>query len=279
VGEFFSSIVSVDVCYDSGQEQALQETVAEIWSRFADIHWRLSVYDPNSDMNRINHSYPDPVTVGADTWLIIKDSVYYNQISLREFDITIYPMLKLWKDSEKKGVLPTPEQIHLAQQSIGPDKFELLPKNQVRLLNPGTQLTIDSIAGNGCEGRPWRIGVKDPSDLTGSQLADVLALKDSSVTTSGNYEHFYTIGDKRYSHIISPITGFPRNEIVSVTVIAPSTEFSDFWSTALCLIDPQKGIDLIDSLGKGYASMVLVDSGNGRLIRKASRNYSRYLAH
>ncbi|MBF0387393.1 MAG: FAD:protein FMN transferase [Candidatus Omnitrophica bacterium] len=308
-GEFFSSSVRLDVCYADGQEEALRQAVDEIWARLADIHWRLSVYDPQSDLNRINRSYPDPVTVGADTWLLIKDAVYYNQASLGEFDITIYPLLKLWKDGEKKNVLPTSEQIRLAQGAIGPDKFELLPRNQVRLLNPRTKLSINSIAdgfagdeaarilrahglanfltdttgelyagGKNCGGQPWRVGVKDPQDPAGARLVDVLALENTSVTTSGNYEHFYLIGDKRYSHIISPKTGFPRNEIVSVTIIAPSTEFSDFWSTALCLLDPVKGLALIDDLGDGYAGMVLVDDGQGRLLKKASRNYSRYLA-
>lgn len=307
-GEFFSSVVRLDVCYADGQEEALNQAVDEIWARLADIHWRLSVYDPQSDMNRINHSYPEPVTVGADTWMIIKEAIYYNRISLGEFDITIYPLLRLWKDSEKRNVLPTAEEILLAKQAIGTDKFELLPRNQVRLLNPQARLSIDSVAdgyagdeaarilrahgfsnfladttgelyagGRNCEGRPWRVGVKDPQDPAGTRLIDVLALGDLSVTTSGNYEHFYTIRDKRYSHIISPRTGFPRNEIVSVTVIAPSTEFSDFWSTALCLIDPDRGIALIDALGPGYAGMILVDDGQGKLIKKVSRNYSRYL--
>jgi len=307
-GNFFASVVRVDACYNANQEKALVETVDEIWARLADIHWRLSVYDPASDMNRINHSYPDPVTVGADTWLIIQDAVYYNQISAGEFDITIYPMLKLWNSSEKIGVLPTMDQIRLAQQSTGMDKFELLPRNQVRLLNAETKLTIDSIAdgyaadeaarilrahgfsnflvdtsgelyagGTNCEGRPWRVGVKDPADPVGAGVADVLALSNSSVTTSGNYEHFYTIQNKRYSHIISPKTGFPRNEIVSVTVVAPSTELSDFWTTALCLIDPDKGMGLIDALGEGYAGMVLVDDGKGGLVKHGSRYYSKYL--
>ncbi len=307
-GDFFSSIIRMDVCYTPGQEVALNSAIDEIWVRFADIHWRLSVYDPNSDMNRINRSYPDAVTVGADTWMIINEAVYYNRLSFGEFDITIYPLLKLWKESEKKNILPSSDQIRQAQQLIGMDNFELLEKNQVRLLNPGTKLTIDSIAdgyasdeasrilrahgfsnfltdttgelyasGHNCEGKPWRVGVKDPSDPTGTQMVDVLALKNLSATTSGNYEHFYTIDEKRYSHIISPKSGYPRNEIVSVTVICPSTELSDFLSTALCLLDPQKGIELVDSLGEGYASMILIDDGKGKFVKKASRNYPRYL--
>ena len=46
-------------------------TAVAIWARLADIHWRLSVYDPQSDMNRINRSFPDPVAVGADIVTVV----------------------------------------------------------------------------------------------------------------------------------------------------------------------------------------------------------------
>ncbi|MBI5150278.1 MAG: FAD:protein FMN transferase [Candidatus Omnitrophica bacterium] len=307
--EMFGSVVRLDVCYAPGQEQVLEQTVAEMWLRFEDIHGRLSVYDPASDMNRINYSFPDAVTVGADTWTLISDAAYYNRLSGGQFDITIYPLLRLWKESEKNGVLPTAEQIRAVQQLLGADKFELLQNNRVRVLNPGTQLTIDSIAdgyaadeaarilrahgfanflvdttgelyagGHSCEGRAWRLGVNDPRDPLRSTLVEAVSLENMSATTSGNYEHFYTIAGKRYSHVISPLTGFPHNEIVSATVIAPSTEFSDFLSTALCLMPVKKGIALVDSLGEGYAAMILVDEGGGKLARKASRYYKKYLS-
>ena len=304
----FGSVARLDVCYAPGQEQALAEVVSGIWLRFEDIHGRLSVYDPASDLTRVNHSFPDAVTVGADTWTLINDAVYYNRLSGGEFDITVYPLLRLWKDSEKNGAVPTAEQIRAVQQLMGTDKFELLKNNRVRVLNPGTQLTIDSIAdgyaadeaarilrargfanflvdttgelyagGHSCEGRPWQVGVKDPGDPFGGRMVDVLALRDMAVTTSGNYEHFYTVGGKRYSHVISPKTGYPREDIVSATVVAPNTEISDFLSTALCLLDPGKGADLVDSLGEGYASMVLIDAGDGRLTARESRRYRQYL--
>ncbi|MBI5415253.1 MAG: FAD:protein FMN transferase [Candidatus Omnitrophica bacterium] len=307
--EFFGSVVRVDVCHAPGRKEALERAVSEIWARFADIHSRLSVYDPASDLNRVNHSFPAAVTVGADTWAIIREAVYYNRLSAGEFDITVYPLLKLWKDSEKSGVLPTAGQVRLIQQGMGSDKFELLGNNQIRLLNPATQLTIDSIAdgyaadeaarilrahgfadflvdtsgelyagGRGCQGRPWRVGVNDPRDPLRSTLVEAVFLENMSVTTSGSYEHFYTVAGKRYSHVISPVTGFPRDEIVSATVIAPGTEFSDFLSTALCLMPVKKGIALVDALGEGYAAMVLVDEGGGKLARKASRYYKKYLS-
>lgn len=305
-GQFFGSIIKVDVCYNDNQIQALDQAIDAIWSRFADIHWRLSTYDPASDMNRINHSLSKPVTVGADTYGLIKDSIYYHHFSDQEFDITVYPLIKLWKTAEKRNELPTELEIKEAQNHMGIERIKLLDKNQVQLLTPAPSLTIDSIAdgyaadetarilraygfanflvdatgelyggGHNCEGKAWTIGVRDPQNP--GAIIDIIKIENTSVTTSGNYEHFYTINNQQYSHIISPKTGFPRADILSATVIAPNTEFSDFWSTALCLIDPQRGMELIDSLGEGYASMVITTDHAKKIRKHSSQNYKKYL--
>lgn len=306
-GDFFSSVVRLDVCYESGQQDAVQAAIDEIWTRFTDIHWRLSVYDPNSDMNRLNQAYPEAATIGADTYQLIKDAMGYHALSGGMFDITIYPLLKVWKLSEKQNVLPTADDIRLARVSMGMDQIETLKDNQVRLLHPETRLSIDSIAdgyaadeaarilrahgfenflvdatgelyagGRACDGKPWRIGVKAPDDP--SAIVDVLSIENAAVTTSGSYERFYTIQGQTYSHIINPVTGFPRDDIVSATAIAPNAEFSDFLSTALCAMDPQKGIELIDSLGEGYAGMLILRDGSDEFTTKSSRDYDRYTA-
>lgn len=305
-GLFFGGIVKMEVCYDQNQSIEIDQAIKEIWARFADIHWRLSIYDPQSDINKINHSYPRTVTVGADTYGLIKRSIEYHKFSDKVFDITIYPLLKVWKDSEQKNRLPTLKELKEAKKTIGIGSIELLPDNQIRLLNPAARLTIDSIAdgyagdeavrilrahgfknflvdstgelyagGVSCEGHPWRIGVQDPNDSR--EIIDALELIDASVSTSGSYEHFYTIQGKRWSHIINPITGFPLRNVISATVVAPTAEVSDFWSTALCALGADRGIALIDALGDGYAGMIIVDQGDGETVKKFSRNYSRYL--
>lgn len=305
-GQFFGSVIKIDVCYNENQKKDLDNAVDALWTRFADIHWRLSVYDPLSDINRINHSSSEPISVGADTYGLIKDALHYHAFSSGEFDITIYPLLALWKTAQKRDALPSADQIREAQKLMGIDRIKLLDRNRVLLLDPAPKLTIDSIAdgyaadeaarilraygfsnflvdatgelyggGRNCEGKPWKIGVQDPQNP--GAIVDILNLQNTSVTTSGNYEHFYTIKNKQYSHIISPKTGFPRNDILSATVIAPSAEFSDFWSTALCLMDPRRAISLIDSLGEGYASMVIALDDQGKVQKYSSRNYPRFI--
>lgn len=297
--------VKLDVCYDQSQELQLKKALGEVWKRIEDISWRINVYDQRSDVRRINTAYPNPATVGSDTYQLIKDSLEYNRLTFGVFDITVWPLIKLWKDSEQRNELPTAAQLQDVKKIMGADKIELPARNQVRLLNAQTEIDLSSVtdgyagdetvrimrahgfqnflidtsgelyaAGMNCEGKKWRIGIRDPRD--GAQIIDVVELSNTSVTTSGNYEKSYEIKGERWSHIINPITGYPQKEVNSATVIGPDTEKSDALSTALCVLDPKRGTALIDSLGEGWASVVYYSDGQGRLQKKKSHRYRRF---
>lgn len=306
VGDFFGAYVKIDVCETEDRRETVEQALDDIWDRFADIHWRLSVYDPNSDLNKINsQAYTDTVKVGEDTYQLIKNSIEYHKISNGVFDITIYPLIKLWKENEKKNTLPTTDDLKTVKEQLGIQQIQLLSGNRVRLLKEGIKLNIDSIGdgfaadeavrilkeydlqnflvdasgelyagGINCKGQPWHVGVRDPQDT--SRLIDVVEAADISVSTSGNYERFYTIQGKQWSHIINPVTGYPSDQIISATVISPQTEFSDFWSTALCILEPAQGARITDSFGEGYASMVIVKESTGGTRRVQSQNYDHY---
>ncbi len=65
---------------------------------------------------------------------------------------------------------------------------------------------VRAIGGKGGDAAPWTVGVRDPS---GEGNLCLVGLNDSSLVTSGNYERYYTVGGKRYHHIIDPDTLFP----------------------------------------------------------------------
>lgn len=102
VDEFFGAVVKVDVCYRDEEESRLQEALDEVWIRFADIHSRMSVYDPESDINKINRAYEESVEVGADTYGLIREALDYHRISHGAFDITVGPLIALWKESGRE---------------------------------------------------------------------------------------------------------------------------------------------------------------------------------
>ncbi len=82
-------------------------------------------------------------------------------------------------------------------------------------------------------GRSWQIAVEDPRHgHFGS--AEIIALDERAIATSGDKVHGYTFGGRRYSHIIDPTTDEPvEGAAASVSVIADNAMLADGWATAL----------------------------------------------
>lgn len=96
------------------------------------------------------------------------------------------------------------------------------------LVNVGGDLMA---LGAGPEGRPWRVGIRDPRHPDG--VADTLSLEDEAVATSGDYLRFFEYGGHRYHHLLDPRTGAPRRSgLHTVTVRASDVRTADAAATA-----------------------------------------------
>jgi len=299
------TIVQLDVC--RGEEDALktEEAYKDAWERLEDISWRMNVLDERSDVAKVNNSNLAPVSIKADTYHVLKESIYFFYATRGTFDITVWPLIQLWRESEMKNIFPTREQIKTVQEAVGLGNIQLLANNRVKLLNSETKIDLGGIAkgyaideaarifrehgitrfyidaggdvyvgGHNCRGEPWRIGIRDPRDK--SKIIDVVSVVDSAVTTSGNYEQYYEIQNERWSHIINPVTGYPQRDVVSATVIAPKAIEADALATAVCVLGGGPGIEYIDTLREQYASLVIVKQGAGRIEKFASQEYKKF---
>ncbi len=93
-------------------------------------------------------------------------------------------------------------------------------------------------------------------------------IKDSTLSTSGDYMHAYSINGIKYSHIIDPKTGYPMNTsedintnqkgIATITVVGGSGAYDDGITTALCLLDYQSAIDYINTNLKSYKVVMVL---------------------
>ena len=81
--------------------------------------------------------------------------------------------------------------------------------------------------------------------------------KNTGGVTSGLYERYITYQGVRYHHILSPATGYPcKDEIVSVTIMGPSSTIADALSTGIFALGKDKGLELINSL-EGYEAVII----------------------
>jgi thiamine biosynthesis lipoprotein len=73
-------------------------------------------------------------------------------------------------------------------------------------------------------GTPWRVGIQHPRAETvgGAPLATLELHDGEAIGTSGDYQRYFMVGDRRYCHLLDPRTGFPADATQAVTIlIAP----------------------------------------------------------
>ncbi|ESU22689.1 Membrane-associated protein involved in thiamine biosynthesis [Flavobacterium enshiense DK69] len=107
-------------------------------------------------------------------------------------------------------------------------------------------------------GQPWTIGIADPNLRT--SIFSTFKITNTSVATSGNYEKFVMINNKKYSHTIDPKTGFPVRGIKSVTIIAENAEIADALATPVTVMGIEVGLDFINQLK--HIGCIIIDDND-----------------
>ncbi|KHE90230.1 MAG: FAD:protein FMN transferase [Candidatus Scalindua rubra] len=113
----------------------------------------------------------------------------------------------------------------------------------------------------------WVIGLQHPRESEG--LLGTFEIKDKAVSTSGDYEKFFTVEGKRYSHIIDPRTGKPVEGIVSVTIVTDNATRADALSTGVFVLGLEKGMALIEKL-PDVEGIIIYEDVDSKLSTKTS---------
>ncbi|MDH7598114.1 MAG: FAD:protein FMN transferase [Sedimentisphaerales bacterium] len=248
-----------------------------------DIEAMMSFHRPDSVLSQINaQAFHHPVVLPGPLFELIQRALEISRVSGGAFDVTVGPLVALWRQAGTEDRLPTDQQIGQALQRVGFERLILDPNTRtIRFAVEGMSLDLGGIAkgyavdrsiqvlqergalggmvdigGNiRCFGRPpgraryWTIGVQDPTQVSGQDgIAMALRLTGQAVATSGHYYRFEQIKGRRYSHIIDPRTGRPTDAPASVTVIALDATTADGLSTAIMVLGSTAGLQLAEQL-------------------------------
>jgi len=235
----------------------------------------MNTYDPDSEVSRLNRlGAGEAVELSPDTMRVLKESVRFSRLSGGAFDVTYAPLRTLWRAAQRDDRLPTEEEIRKAQEAIGADKLEL-SDHAARFSRPamevdlggiakgyGIDLAAEALLAAGCTsglveiggdlrlighregGEKWKVQTRDPRP--GVHEPMYLRLADAAVATSGDYARYFTVQGRRLSHIVDPRTGRPVSDMPSVTVVAPDATTADALATAISVLGPKEGVELID---------------------------------
>ena len=290
-------------------DEATANTAADAaFARIDQLNSILSDYDPRSELSQLSSTAGSGKTVPVSDplWFMLKRSQHLARQTDGAFDITVGPLIKLWRRARRMKAMPSPERLAEARQAVGYRHLELDKERQAATLHrPGMRLDLGGIAvgyavdealkvlqqhgirrtmvdGSGDIGlgdpppgeQGWTIGVA-PLDPEGPPSVYV-SLANYAITTSGDAFQYVEIDGKRYSHIVDPKTGLGLSRRSAVTVIAPDCTTADSLATAVSVLGPEAGLKLVEAT-PGAAAIIVV-AADGRPQKHVSRRLVEFLA-
>jgi len=249
----------------SAIDQALDEVV-----RLDNV---MSNFKPGSDLSRMNReAHFHAVRIPADLYKVIETSLAYSRLSEGEFDVSVGPVVDLWKAAIAGGATPTAAEQEQARSCVGYEKIELMAPDQIEFHSDCMRVDLGGIGkgyavdramailrSNRIErayidaggstiygmGAPpdrdaWLVHLRDPSNRLDPQVK----LINNSVSTSEQTAASTLTGDAP-GHIVVPGSGKPLRTRYAVSVTAKSATDSDALSTTLLLLGPEKGVELV----------------------------------
>ena len=281
----------VAVAEDSGTAKKCVEAALE---EIHKVDVLMSDYKSDSEISRANReAFEKAVKVSETTYEVLQRSVEFSKMTGGAFDITVGPLVALFRNAKASKIAPSEEQIAMARSKVGFEKLKLDSENMtVQFSDKGMLLDLGGIAKGyaidkaieaalrcgaigamvdiggdvRCFGLPpkgkdhWLIGLQDPNSaiegIEGGGLLLVLKITNAAVATSGDYQQFVIIEGKRYSHIMDRRTGTSAEGLSSVTIIADNATDADALATSVSVMGAEKGLALIEKLSNTEAILI-----------------------
>lgn len=233
----------------------------------------MSIHRADSELARVNASAAtNAVVVSRELFAVLQLAQDIATQTDGAFDVSIRPLADLWGFIWKQHRLPTTEELNRTLPLVNFRNIQLDPAQRtVRFLKPGVSIDLGGI-GKGVA-VDWAIATLQSLGVTNAmvkaggdlrvigtppdapywivQLEDPrkerqrvsIPLRDTALSTSGNYENFFEVNGRRYSHILNPRTGLPIEGIAACTVTAQTCAESDAWATALFVLGVENSLE------------------------------------
>lgn len=291
------TFVQISIYDQNRSPEELNQIVDLAFKRIAEIEQITNNYDDSSFISIINREAANR-TIVLDSIMhdLILESDRINKLSAGAFDITIETVKQLWNFSDDNPRIPGDSLLHQQLQWVGAEHIKL-EDNKLRFDSPEIKIDLGAVAkgyaldqavqvllenritdamvnGGGdlrtiCSNltkgkrRVWIKHPRNPEVLYGYFRMD-----QGSVATSGDYERYFIYDSVRYHHILDPKTGYPARGCLSVTIQAANATDADGLATAVFVLGPEQGLELIERLPE-VEGIIIFEEG-GKLNWKAS---------
>lgn len=264
----------------------------------------LSTWRDDSELARLNRAQA-AMPVSPELRQVLAQCEHWRQASDGAFSCRLGGPLQAWREAVASAVLP--DRVQLRQQARALAQLE--PPLDAPALTPlpGLRWQVDGIAkgyildralqqarraapeaqgialdiggdavywGEPEAGQGWRVGVADPlAPADNAAPRARLQLRSQAVASSGHRSRGFTVGRRRFSHVLDPMEGWPLSFPPSATVVAPDAATADALATALSVMPVHEGIAWVERL-PGVEALVVGDRG----VSFASSGWHRLLA-
>jgi thiamine biosynthesis lipoprotein len=279
----------------AADDASAQQAAKAAFGRIATLDGIMSDYKPTSELMRLcQKAGGEPVHVSPELFFVLSRAQEMSRCSDGAFDITVGPVVRLWRRARRTQQLPDPEQLTRARQLVGHAMVHLDAKAHiVRLDKPGMLLDLGGIAKGyaadealvtlrergirralvaaggdiAASGPPpdaagWKVGIA-PLENPERKPARYLLLHDAGVSTSGDAEQHVVINGQRYSHLIDPRTGMALVGRRSATVVAPHGITADSMTKVLSILEPRRALAILDAT-EGVSGLLIRQTDHGQ---------------
>lgn len=247
---------------------------ARVLATAMDLAWRemerlsalMTRYHPASTVSAIGRAAGrHPVAVGPEVMAVLKEAQALSAQTQGAFDATI-GSLKAWQFGEGAHILPDAREIEAQRRLVGwrglvlderagtaflkqrgmaldlggVAKLPILEAGMRALRHNGVDNAMlngggDVLVAGQLQGRPWRVGLRDPREP--QRLIGVLPLEGQAiVASSGDYERFFMARGERQHHILDPVTGRPTQGPRGVSLLARDAASVNGLGTAIMVM-------------------------------------------
>ena len=284
---FAMGTVMTHKAFGTHAEEALSAVRREI-SRMEE---RLSCFLPDSEIGRVNGSAGiKSAKVSRQTHDVLAQAVDFSRSFPGCFDVTIGPLVSLWKIGQGSSAQPDEASIQRALPLVNYRDLILNPRKRTAgLRNAGQSIDLGGIGkgvagdrivevfkrfgissaysnlggnvvtvGAKPDGSPWQIGIQHPREQ--NLLIGSVSVLGETVVTSGDYQRcFLDSRGKRHHHILDPTTGYPAESgLISVSIVTDRAVAADPLSTIVFVAGMEKGLSYLRRFPQTEA--ILVDS-------------------
>jgi thiamine biosynthesis lipoprotein len=289
----------------AADEETANKASKAAFARVADLNRIMSDYDPSSELMQLcAKAGGDPVKVSEELFFVLSKADEVSRKSDGAFDVTVGPVVRLWRQARKEKKMPDAEKLEQARALVGYKNVKLDEKNRtVQLLKADMRLDLGGIAkgyaadeilavlkkhgitralaaaggdiavsGPPPDAKGWKIEIAALGE-DDARAARTLILRDAGVSTSGDAEQYVEIDGKRYSHIVDPKTGIGLVGRMSATVVAKNGITADSHTKIIAVLGTEKGFPIIEATDGTSARFVRLTDKNTET--KTSKNFPK----